>query len=99
MIGVTVQNPSDGATPVVGPTVAEVLARTGGTPTVYTTVDQVQGAGINVTQGNEKLPAWQGDATTGRLAPEVPGGLHYEKVLLVSTGQPLPLSQTQQDRE
>jgi len=84
--------------PKLGPTVAEVLARPGVT-VVYTTVDAVQAAGLNVSQGNNLPPAWQGGTTTGRMAPEVPGGLHFEKVLLVATASPVPLSARQKQQE
>lgn len=84
--------------PKLGTPVAEVLARPGVT-VVYTTVDAVQAAGLNVSQGNQLPPAWQGDTTTGRMAPDIPGGLHFEKVLLVATGAPLPLSARQKQQE
>lgn len=88
----------DSRIPLLGTPIAAVLASSPA-PAVLTSVTAVQAAGMNVTQGNNLPPAWQGDSTTGRLAPEIPGGLHMEKVLLVTTGQPVPLTPSQQDRE
>ena len=93
MIGTTI---SDRLNPLGVPT-AQLLATPG--VQVLASVDEAHAAGLQITQGNEKPPAWQGDATTGRMAPDVPGGMHYEKVVLISTGQPLPLSDGQKDLE
>ncbi len=93
-IGTTYQSPE---LPLLGTPIADIIA-TGGV-TQLASVDAVQQAGMNVTQGNNQPPAWQGDSATGRLAPEVAGGLHYAKVLLVTPGQPVPLTPRQQDQE
>lgn len=93
-IGTIYQSPE---LPLLGTPIADVIA-SGGVRQL-TSVDAVQQAGMNVTQGNNQPPAWQGDNVTGRMAPEVPGGLHYAKVILVTTGQPVPLRQSQQDQE
>lgn len=83
--------------PKLGIPITDVLTRPG--IVVVTSVDEAHAAGLNVTQGNENPPAWQGDTTTGRMAPDIPGGLHYELVALIAEGAPLPLDQQQRDQE
>lgn len=68
-------------------------------PAVFTSVDAAHLANIATMQGAERPPAAQADTTTGMVAPPIPGGLAYEKVLLVTGSAPVPLTADQVRRE
>lgn len=77
-IGVTVGRNS-------GPSLVQKLAEPG-----VTSLDWIEATGeVPIYQGSEMAVAAMGDTSTGLLAPEVPGGLQMQKVIIVSEAQPI----------
>ncbi len=53
------------------------------------TVAQAVAAGLPLTQGALKAVAPLADTVINRVAPPVPGGLQMQKVVVVTTAQPI----------
>lgn len=61
------------------------------TNVVYDTLEEALAAGEVIFQGDPQAVTPMADETTGRLAPEIPGGLQMKRTMVVLQATPVPM--------